>query len=227
MIEKIILKANRFTNKNKIDLFPLIYLIVIYLISLFPFNIWNGKTIYELWSNGEHLAEQIQFIFYLSASLISIINIFKNKYKFFSFQNLYWTFFMTFTFFVAVEEISFLNPIQGNFFELIRESNVQNEINFHNSKFFQPYLHSSYIVLNLFLGYFGWKFFPTIDALPKKIHCLYFLLTSLAYTIKELKSLFPSYFLFQIPIQQEIFEFLMSMALFLHALKMLKNYSKN
>ena len=115
MIEKIILKANRVTNKNKIDLFPLIYLIVIYLISLFPFSIWNGKTIYELWSNGEHLAEQIHFIFYLSASLISIINIFKNKYKFFSFQNLYWTLFMTFTFFVAVEEISFLNPIQGNF----------------------------------------------------------------------------------------------------------------
>ena len=111
------------------------------------------------------------------------------------------------TFLIAIEEISFLNSMQNDFFQLIRDSNSQNEINFHNNKLFQPYLHSSYILLNLFLGYFGWRFFTILDAITKKISCLYYLFTALAYTIKELQDLVPSVFLSQIPIHQENFEF--------------------
>tara|TARA_Y100000589_G_scaffold105472_1_gene99931 strand:+ start:2053 stop:2721 length:669 start_codon:yes stop_codon:yes gene_type:complete len=219
-----VLKEN--INKRKISLFPLFYIIVISLVALIPLNIWNGKTIYELWSKGEHFAEQIQFILYLSSSLLALLNILKNKYKIFSLQNIFWIIFMISTFVIAIEEISFLNSIQNDFFQIIRDSNAQNEINFHNSKLFQPYLHSSYILLNLFLGYFGWRFFPIIDAIPKKIYCLYFLFTALAYTIKELQDLLTSSFLLQIPIHQENFEFLMSLALFLNTLKMFRNYSK-
>ncbi len=214
-------------TNQKYDLFPLGYLLIVYLTALLPWEVWNGRTIYELWSNGEHLSEQIQFIFYFSASLISLINIFKNKYKIFSFQNLFWTFFMVSNLFISIEEISFLNPIQDDIFQLIRENNAQNEINFHNLKIFQPYLHTAYILVNLFFGYFGWRYFSSIDAIPKKIHSIYFLLTALAYSLRELQRLIPLVFLFQIPINQEIFEFLMSMGFFLHALEMFKKYARN
>ena len=212
--------------KSEVSVFPLIYLFLVYSSRLITWEIWNNLTIYNLWSHHEHLAEHMQFVFYLSSSLLSIFIILKNKYKLFSFQNLCWLCFLILVSIIAIEEISYIYSIQNNLFLIIRENNSQNEINFHNSFLFQPLLNKGFIFLNLFFGWFGWRFFSIIEAIPKKEFSLYFLCTSLAYSIMELTdfSIFSN--LKIIPIRQENFEFLMAMGLFLHSLKIFNYYSK-
>ena len=76
--------------KSEVSLFPILYLIILYTIALFlPWKIWDNKSIFEIWTRWEHLAEHFQFIFYLSTSFICCLNIFKNKYRIFSLQNLF------------------------------------------------------------------------------------------------------------------------------------------
>ena len=223
---KNIIQTSFGTIKSEVSLFPLIYIFFVYLSGLISWEVWNGETIYKLWSKHEYLAEHMQFIFYLSSSLLSLLIILKNKYKLFSLQNLCWICFFIFLSILAVEEISWINPLKGNFFQIIRENNIQNEINFHNSFLFAPYLHSGYISLNLFLGWFGWRYFGIIEAIPKKNLSLYFLFTSLAYTIIKLRTIPILIHLNKIIIDQEVFEFLMAIGLFLHTLKMFNYYSK-
>ena len=70
----------------------------------------------------------------------------------------------------------------------------------------------------LFLGFFGWKFFSVIEAIPQKKYSLFFLFCSLAYIFLELGEIIPL-----IPfIHQEIFEFLMSLGLFLNTFEIQK-----
>jgi len=224
-LNKNIIQTPFGTIKSEVSLFPLIYLFFVYLSGLVNWEIWNEKTIYELWSKREYLSEHIQFIFYLSSSLLTVLIILKNKYKLFSLQNLCWLFFFIFLSIIALEEISYLNPLKGNFFQIIKENNTQFEINFHNSFLFAPYLNSGFIVLNLFLGWIGWSYFSFIEAIPKKIFSLYFLFTSLAYTIIQIRFVPLLSILNKIVIDQEVFEFLMAMGLFLHTFKIFKYYS--
>ena len=225
-LNKKIIKTSFGKIKSDFRLFPLIYLFFIYLSKLITWVIWNEKSIYELWSHQEYFAEHFQFIFYLSSSVLSALIILKNKHKLFSFQNLCWLLFFIFLMIISIEEISFIYSIKSNFFEIIKANNYQNEINFHNSFLFQPILHSGFILLNLFFGWFGWRHFSIIEAIPKKEFSLYFLCTSLAYSITELTdfSIFSN--LKIIPIRQENFEFLMAIGLFLHSLKMFNYYLK-
>ena len=226
---KIIFSNNFGLIKGEVSLFPLFYLFIIYGLGFLNWSFWNEKSIFILWAGQEKLSEYIQFIFYLLASLISLINIFLNNYKLFSVQNIFWIIFLTTTSFICMEEISFLNHIDSDFFELVRESNVQSEVNLHNNKFVQPFLPLVFMLFNFFIGFLGWQIFPKIDALPQKTHSLYFLLTFLAYSIIAFKQLIRHFFpiFHYVIVYQENFEFLMAMGLFLHALKMLKRYSKN
>ena len=129
-------------------------------------------------------------------------------------------------FVISFEEVSHLNTMDGDFFAFIRSHNVQNEVNFHNSEFFHPFLHAGFIFLNLFLGWFGWINLSFIEAMPDKIYSLYFLFPAFAFAIFELKDYIPSVYFSRLPVQLENFEFLMSLALFLHTLKSLKKYIK-
>ena len=224
-LNKNIIQTSFGSIKSEVSLFPLIYLFFVHLSGLITWEIWNEETIYRLWTKPEYLAEHFQFIFYLSSSLLSALIILKNKYKLFSLQNLCWIVFFVFVSIMTFEEISFLISLKGNIFQIIRDNNFQNEINFHNSFLFSPYLHSGYIFLNLFLGWFGWKYFSIMEAIPKKYFSLYFLFTAVAYSILELKISMLFNFK-EIVIAQEAFEFLMAMGLFLHALKMFNYYSK-
>ncbi len=56
-----VLKGN--INKKRISLFPLLYIVIASLVALIPWDIWNGKTIYELWSKGEHLQSKFNLSF--------------------------------------------------------------------------------------------------------------------------------------------------------------------
>ena len=212
--------------QNEVGLFPIIYLFIIHLSGLLPWKLYNEKKIFELWSRHEYLAEHFQFIFYISAAIITLIIIFKNKYKLRSYQNLYWIILMISLFVISFEEISYINKIEIDFFDFIRSNNAQNEVNFHNSDFFHPFLHAGFIFLNLFLGWFGWRNLSFIEAIPSKIYSLYFLFPALAFTIFELKNYIPSVLFSKLPVQLENYEFLMALALFLHTLKSLKKYLK-
>ena len=208
---------------KEINLFPFFYLIIIYAIYfILPFEVFDGKTVFNLWTYEEYLAEHFQFILYLSASILALLNIVKNKYKVYSLQNLSWLTIGFICFLIAIEEISFIDLLKDSIFEPLREINISNEINIHNSNFIQPYLHYLYILFNLFFGWFGWKIFSKIEAMPLIKYILFFLFCSLSYFAKELKI-----FITIIPyIHQEIFEFLMSLGLFLHTLERFKQYSK-
>ena len=146
--------------ESQVSIFPIIYLFTIYFIALFfPQEIWNNKSIYNLWSDTEYLSEHFQFILYFLTTVFTGLNIFFEKKKFFCRQNFFWIIFFVFSLFITIEEISFLNSMEGDFFQDIRNLNLQNEVNFHNSLFFHPLMHGAFIILNIFLGWFGWRFF--------------------------------------------------------------------
>ena len=209
---------------KEVKLFPLYYILTIYLsFYILPFEIWDKKTFYHLWSYEEYLAEHFQFILYFLASLFSFLNILRNKYKVFGIQNLFWMFFCILTFIISIEEISFLDLLKDSSFEFLREFNTSREINLHNSSLIGPNINYIYILVNLFLGFFGWKFFSVIEAIPQKKYSLFFLFCSLAYIFLELGEIIPL-----IPfIHQEIFEFLMSLGLFLNTFERFIKYSKS
>jgi len=209
---------------KELNLFPVFYIFVIYIsFYILPFEILDQKTFYHLWSYEEYLAEHLQFILYFSSSIFAFLNTLKNKYKFFNIQNLSWIFFFIIILFISIEEISFIEIFKNTSFEYLREFNISNEINIHNLNFISPYLQSLFIWVNLFLGFFGWKYFSKIDAIPKKKFSLFFLICAFGYFVIEIRRYIPA-----IPfIHQEIFEFLMALGLFLHALESFKKYSKS
>ena len=86
-----------------------------------------------------------------------------------------------------------------------------------------------FLFSGLFFGWFGWKFFPNIEALPKKRYSLYFLFVSALYAYSDINSytnMITCVFencLFR----QEVTEFLMALGLFLHCYNMaFKNISR-
>ena len=86
--------------------------------------------------------------------------------------------------FIAFEEISHIELIK---ISSIKEINSQNLTNIHNLEYFQPYLKKLFIVVNLFLGWFGWRNLSNIEFLPNKKYCLFFLFCATMYTLEELK----------------------------------------
>ena len=110
LIEKNTFETPFGTIKSEVSLFPVIYLFIVHLSGLLPWEIWNGQTLYKLWSQSEYLAEHFQFVLYFSASLLSAVNIFKSKYKLFSIQNISWMILFVSLLIISFEEVSFLIP---------------------------------------------------------------------------------------------------------------------
>ena len=207
--------------ESQVEIFPITYIFIIFLLGLFfPFRVFQDYTLLRLWSRPEHISEIFQFLFYFFGSIISIKYILKN-YKFKDKYNItFWIIFSLLNLFISIEEISFINIFEGQFY-FIKELNLQNEVNIHNLKVLSPYLMHLYILYNLFMGFIGWKFLPFIECLPEKKYSLYFLFPCLFFTTYTVSTLNGNDVHLDLP-SQEIFEFLTSMGIFLHIYKITK-----
>ncbi len=211
----------------KVDLFPIIYLLIVYGVVFFlPFYIYKDYTLYDFWGRGEGLiSEQLQFLLYFSSSILSFLIVWRQRRVINRKQIIAWILFGLFCLFIALEEISLLDYLNGGF-ESIKQINAQNETNLHNLNLIQPYVHTSFIFSGLFFGWFGWRYLPNIQALPKRRYSLYFLFVSAFYAYSDINSYTKmiSCVFENCPFRQEVFEFLMALGLFLHCYNIAFNY---
>ena len=118
------------------------------------------------------------------------------------------------SFIIAGEEISWGERLTGIGIDSIANLNVQGETNFHNLPFFHNYLLDPVFEIScIFLGWFGWRRFKRIDALPAKDLSLFFLFVALFYFYFDISWASTTE---QIRNDQEIFEFLLSSGVFVH-----------
>ena len=220
--------------KPKVDIFPIIYLIIVYgFIYVLPFgrNI-VGTSWFDWLRKEDGPLEWLQFFFFLGASLCSSIILWRNRKQSFNKQWLFWLVLAALCFFVAGEEISWGERITGFGIDLVRNINEQGESNIHNSEFFQhTLLDPSIISSSLFFGWLGWNYWPEIDAFPKRFHSLYFLPVALFYFYYDISY---ASTIKQIRYDGEIFELLISLGLLAHCWssvisqqKQLENQSHN
>ncbi len=193
----------------KVDIIPILYLLTLYGIVYFlPLNI------FQIWSKGEDTpAEWLQFLGYAGAFLSCLKVLWRRRGNEINIQWYFWIILALFCFYVAGEEISWAERITGFGINSVRQVNAQGETNLHNIPLFQNYLHFSFISSGLFFGWFGWNFWPTIEAFPNKKYCLYFLFVALFYTYWDLSWITLGD---RIRNDQEAIEVLMAAGLFLH-----------
>ena len=99
---------------------------------------------------------------------------------------------------------------------------MQGETNFHNLPFFHNYLLDPFFEIScIFLGWFGWKKYKNLDALPPKHLSLFFLSVALFYFYFDISWASTTQ---QIRNDQEIFEFLLSSGIFIHCFRNLKKF---
>ena len=170
--------------RSEVHLFPIYYLVLVFALPvILPFEIVGENTIFNLWANSEGLSEIFQFIFYFGAFLFSLKILIIKKFKFLMGRNFLWFSSALFLLIISYEEISFITTyLPENFLASLRDSNLQNEVNMHNTPFFSTHGLPITILFILFLGYFGWKFFPKLDVFPSKEFSLYFLFYALMTT---------------------------------------------
>ena len=205
----------------KVDLFPIYYLIFIYgFIYIFPF----GKSLigiswFDFLRSEDGPLEWIQFFQYLVASIISLFIFIKSRNKK-SFKILIWLILALACFIIAGEEISWSERITGFSLNSISEINVQGETNFHNLPFFHHnLLDLTFILSSLFLGWIGWRKWPSVQSWPNKELSLYFLFVALFYFYFDISWIST---ISQIRNDQEIFELLFSSGIFKHCLNNVK-----
>lgn len=193
----------------RVDLFPLIYLIVLYgIIYFLPFGI------FDFWRKGEDgLAEWLQFFAYLGAGLSALLCFSLSVKRRPRVQSLFWLLMMIFCLYVAGEEISWGERLTGFGFDLLREGNAQGESNLHNLEGIQNYLHASFMAAGVFLGWLGWRFFPSIEAFPARRFSLYFLIVAAFYFYWDLSWISHGD---RIRNDQEAIELLMALGLWMH-----------
>ncbi len=199
-----------------VDIFPIVYLIVMYgFIYILPYGrTFVGTTWFDWLRKEDGLLEWLQFIFFLGASIFSSIILWRTRKQRFKKQWMFWLVLAALCFFVAGEEISWGERITGFGFDLLRDINEQGESNIHNSEFFQhTLLDPSIIGSSLFFGWIGWRYWPEIDAFPKRYYSLYFLPVALFYFYYDISY---ASTIKQIRYDGEIFELLMSLGLLLH-----------
>ena len=206
---------------SKVDLFPIYYLICVYgFIYILPY----GKSLigiswFDFLRSEDGPLEWIQFFQYFFASIISSFIFIKSRNKR-SFNILIWLVIALACFIVAGEEISWSERITGFNLNSISEVNVQGETNLHNLPFFHHnLLDLSFIVCSLFLGWIGWRKWPTIHSLPGMEYSLYFLFVALFYFYFDISWVST---ISQIRNDQEIFEVLFSSGILLHCIKQYK-----
>ena len=205
----------------EVSLFPIYYLFFIYcFIYILPF----GRDIIGIswfdWLRSEDgPLEWIQFIEYAVSSLLALLIYLKRKSKR-DIDSIIWLLIAFLLFVVAGEEISWGERITGIGISSISSINVQGETNFHNLPFFHNYLLDPIFEIScIFLGWFGWRRFKRIKALPNKDLSLYFLSVALFYFYFDVSWASTTQ---QIRNDQEIFEFLLSTGIFIHCYRNFK-----
>ena len=200
-----------------VDIFPILYLMVIYgLIYILPF----GKSIigiswFDWFRSEDGPLEWIQFICYTFSFICCSIVLWRKRNRAFTKSWFVWFLLALLCFFVAGEEISWGERLSGYGIEAIRAINKQGETTIHNIRFFHLYLlDPSFEISCLLFGWLGWNLWPEIDAFPKKKYTLYFLFVALFFFYFDISY---SSTIKQIRNDQEIFELLMSLGLFLHS----------
>ncbi len=199
----------------EVSLFPIYYLIFIYgFVYIFPYgeNL-IGVSWFDWFRSEDGPLEWLQFVEYsLSAVLAFLIYIRRKKKK--EINSLIWILIAFLCLVIAGEEISWGERLTGLGINFISDLNVQGETNFHNLPFFHNYLLDPVFEIScIFLGWFGWRKFKKIHALPSKDLSLYFLFVALFYFYFDISWASTTE---QIRNDQEIFEFLLSSGIFLH-----------
>ena len=209
----------------EVSLFPIYYLLFIYgFVYIFPY----GKNLIGIswfdWLRSEDgPLECFQFIEYLLSSIVALL-IFVRRKKKKEINSLVWLLIAFLALIIAGEEISWGERLTGIGINSISNLNVQGETNFHNLPFFHNYLLDPVFEIScIFLGWFGWRKFKNIDALPSKEFSLYFLFVALFYFYFDISWASTTE---QIRNDQEIFEFLLSSGIFLHCFRNVKKSRK-
>ena len=193
----------------EVSLFPLYYLMFIYgFVYILPYgeNL-IGVSWFDWLRKEDGPLEWLQFLEYSFASILAFI-IFVRRKKKKEINSLIWLLISFLSLVIAGEEISWGERLTGIGITTISDLNVQGETNFHNLPFFHNFLLDPFFEIScIFLGWFGWRKFRNIDALPSKELSLYFLLVALFYFYFDISWASTTE---QIRNDQEIFEFLLS-----------------
>ena len=205
----------------QVSLFPILYLLFIYgFVYILPYGRdLIGISWFDWLRSEDGPLEWIQFIEYTISSILALLIYVRTKRKK-NINSIIWLLIALLSFVIAGEEISWGERITGIGINSISDINVQGETNFHNLPFFHNYLLDPIFEIScIFLGWFGWRKFKNIKALPSKDLSLYFLFVALFYFYFDLSWASTTQ---QIRNDQEIFEFLLSTGIFLHCYKNFK-----
>ena len=205
----------------QVSLFPILYLLFIYgFVYILPYGRdLIGISWFDWLRSEDGPLEWIQFIEYAISSILALLIYVRTKRKK-DINSIIWLLIAFLSFVIAGEEISWGERITGIGINSISDINVQGETNFHNLPFFHNYLLDPIFEIScIFLGWFGWRKFKNIKALPSKDLSLYFLFVALFYFYFDLSWASTTQ---QIRNDQEIFEFLLSTGIFLHCYKNFK-----
>ena len=205
----------------EVNLFPIYFLLFTYgFVYILPY----GKALIGIswfdWIRSEDgPLEWVQFFEYAFSSLLAFLIFIKQKNKT-NINSILWFFIAVFSILISGEEISWGERITGSGIDWISNINVQGETNLHNLPFFHNYLLDPVFEIGcLFLGWFGWRSFKNIDAIPTKDLSLFFLFVALFYFYFDISWASTTQ---QIRNDQEIFEFLLSTGIFLHCIKIFR-----
>ena len=211
--------------KPEVSLFPIYYLIFIYgFVYIFPY----GKNLigiswFDLLRSEDGPLEWLQFFEYVSSALLAFLIFVRRKNKK-EVNSFFWLLIALLSLIIAGEEISWGERLTGMGITAISDLNVQGETNFHNLPFFHNYLLDPVFEIScIFLGWFGWRRFKKINALPPKNLSLFFLFVALFYFYFDISWASTTE---QIRNDQEIFEFLLSSGIFIHCLNNFKKARK-
>ena len=200
---------------TNVSLFPIYYLIFIYgFVYILPFGekIVGLPWFYYL-KKEDGVLESLQSIQYFVSSLIGLFIFFRIKKKK-TLNSFIWLTFSILCFLIAGEEISWGERLTGISLDSITELSIQGETNLHNLPFFHNYLLDPVLqAICIFLGWIGWRKFPSLSSLPSKKLSLFFLFVSLFFAYYDLSW---ASTIEHIRDDTEIFEFLLSTGIFLH-----------
>jgi len=209
----------------EVSLFPIFYLVFVYcFIYILPYGkAFIGISWFDWLRSEDGPLEWMQFLEYGLASILCLMNFIRQKKKK-EINSILWILLALMCFVIAGEEISWGERLTGLGIEKISNLNVQGETNFHNLPFFHNYLLDPVFEIScIFLGWFGWRNFRNIEAIPKKRFSLYFLFVALFYFYFDISWASTTE---QIRNDQEIFEFLLSTGIFLHCFSIYKKGNK-
>ena len=209
----------------EVNLFPIYYLLFIYcFVYILPYGkFFIGISWFDWLRSEDGPLEWMQFIEYAFSSLLAFLVFIRQKRKK-EVNTIIWLMIALLSFLIAGEEISWGERFTGIGINSISNLNVQGETNFHNLPFFHNYLLDPVFELScIFLGWFGWKRFKGINAIPTKDLSLFFLFVALFYFYFDISWASTTQ---QIRNDQEIFEFLLSSGWFIHCLRNFKKCYK-